>query len=292
MWGQNQHKIGFLGCVFFNVTICPMTKKKKKSTSAKTGKGSQNSAQHARTLPPPINRAMVSVFAPVVVTLILVSVITNLFGAVSNPLAQMSLVLSGFGVISWFTGGTWYGAKGMGLRGGRPVFAGSGFAFLGWIGLLLMRFVFSGIGGFAQEGLGTLFVYLFLFEAFAVQLWIFGFFFRSVADWRGPLTAAVSSGLLFGVVAFLTFQESFEQTVLAFAYFLIWGLFYGLVRLRTGSIIGIVLTQAMQSLTAWQFMLPEFTPTLELDWLYTSMGIWYAILIWRLWPKEESDYRV
>lgn len=266
-----------------------MTKKKKKSPSSEPF---EDNHVPKRPIPPAVNRVMVSVFAPLMVTLILVSVISNLFGAVDNPLAQMSMVLSGFGVISWFAGGTWYGAKGMGLRGGRPMFAGSGFAFLGWVGLLIMRIVFSGIGGFAQEGMGVLFVYLFLFEAFAVQLWVFGFFFRSVADWRGPLTAAVSSGLLFGVVAFLTFQESFEQSILAFAYFLIWGLFYGLVRLRTGSIIGIVITQAMQSLTAWQLMLPEFSPTLELDWLYTSMGIWYAILIWRLWPKEQGDYRV
>ena len=259
---------------------------------AKKHKKKEYSPETTRVMPPAMNRALVSLFAPAVGTLMIVTVINNLFGTVDNNLAEMSMLLAGFGIVSWFMGGTWYGSKGMGLRGGRPMFSGSGFAFLGWVGLLIARVVFSGIGGFAQDGMGTQFVYHLLFEGFAVHLWVFGFFFRSVADWRGPLTAAISSGVLFAAVAFLTFQESFELTWLAFLYFLTWGIFYGLVRLRTGSILGVVLTQAMQTLTAWQLVLPLFEPTLQLNGLYTAMGIWYAVLIWRLWPKEESDYRV
>jgi len=264
-----------------------MAKKNDKSNQMR-----KNVEAATRPMPPAVNRALVSLFAPVAGTIIILVVINNLFGAVDNTLAQSSMLLGGFGIISWFMGSAWYGAKGMGMRGGRPMFAGSGFAFMGWVALLVMRVAFSDIPGFTNGRLGSDFVYLLLFEAFAVQIWTFGFFFRSVADWRGPLTAAFSSGTLFGVIAYLTFLESFELTGLAFGYFLLWGLFYGLVRLRTGSILGIVVTQAMQSLTAWQLLLPNLIPPLQFNSLYTAMGIVYAIFIWRLWPKEESDYRV
>ncbi|MCA9979478.1 MAG: hypothetical protein KDD89_01540, partial [Anaerolineales bacterium] len=76
-------------------------------------------------------------------------------------------------------------------------------------------------------------------------------------------------------------------------YFMAWGLFYGLIRLRTGSILGLVIVQAMQSLTAWHILLPNLPPQLnEYFYLYIGMTVWLAVLVWRLWPKEEGDYRV
>jgi membrane protease YdiL (CAAX protease family) len=146
-------------------------------------------------------------------------------------------------------------------------------------------------------GISSDFLYLLLFEAFAVQLWLFGTFFRSVADWRGPLTAAVSSGIVFGAVSSFLFLEADYQgtlTITGVLYFLAWGLFYGMVRLRTGSIIGAVAVQAMQSLTAWHIFLPLVPPNFPQTYnsLYIGMGMVYMILVWRLWPNEEEDYRV
>lgn len=114
-----------------------------------------------------------------------------------------------------------------------------------------------------------------------------------MSDWRGPLSAALLSGLLFAGTAFLLFQESYEARLMAAVYFMAWGLFYGLIRLRTGSILGLVIVQAMQSLTAWHILLPNLPPQRgEYNYLYIGMTVWLAILIWRLWPNEESDYRV
>ena len=50
----------------------------------------------------------------------------------------------------------------------------------------------------------------------------------------------------------------------------------------------------MQSVTGW-FFLPPLQPVTVNNFnplFYTVMGFWFLILIWRLWPKEVSDYRV
>ncbi len=39
-------------------------------------------------------------------------------------------------------------------------------------------------------------------------------------------------------------------------YFLVWGVLYGIIRLRTGSILGVVLVQALASFTAWYVFQP------------------------------------
>ena len=52
-----------------------------------------------------------------------------------------ALLFAGIGLASWFVGWRWYGLKGLGLRGGRPLTAGIGFATLVWLAFLLVRFV-------------------------------------------------------------------------------------------------------------------------------------------------------
>ena len=125
-------------------------------------------------------------------------------------------------------------------------------------------------------------------------MWTFGLFFRTLADWRGPLTAAVGSGILFGMIGFLFFQESFYDSLTGLLYFLVWGLFYGVIRLRTGSLLGIVIIQAIQSFTAWVVMVPAAVPPPEeaMQIVYLVVSIAYLVFIWRLWPKTEADYRV
>jgi len=200
--------------------------------------------------------------------------------------------LGPIGIISWFLGLRWYGLSGIGLRGQRPLFAGIGFAVLGWVTFLISRILFVGSGDDLGTGFRP-FIFLLLFEAFAVQLWVFGLLFRSLADWLAPLTAAVSSGIIFGAVAFLLFQESFAVGIASYLYFFLWGILYGIIRLRTGSILGMVIVQAMQSFTGWVVMLPEAQPdATQFQTFYLVAGFFYLIIIWRLWPKMESDYRV
>lgn len=255
--------------------------------------------QDRRALPPATTRVFLSLIYPVIGAILLQTVISVVSGApatlVPEEQAGVALLLAGAGAVSVVLGMRWYGLRGLGLRGGRPLYAGIGFAALGWVVYLAARFF---VVGSQQDILvsptfGRDFVYLLFFEALALQLWAFGLLFRSIADWRGPLTAAVSSGLAFGVVGFLFFEESFVEDWNSFLFFLVWGLFYGLIRLRAGSIIGIVIVQAMQSLTTWHILLPVAEPQLaQLRLLYAITATFYVIFIWRLWPSEEEDYRV
>lgn len=213
-------------------------------------------------------------------------------GAIGGEGTNNAPLLAGFGVVSWFLGLRWYGIPGMGLRGKRPLFAGIGFATLGWVAFLILRFLFVEIFELAA-GSGSAFFYVLLFEAFAVQLWTFGTLFHALADWRGPLTAAFSSGIVFGVVAILFFQESFTGDASALVYFMVWGILYGVIRLRTGSLLGIVVIQALQSFTGWIVLPPFPDPALgQLRPFYLITAAAYAVFIWRLWPQEEADYRV
>jgi hypothetical protein len=204
-----------------------------------------------------------------------------------------ALRLAAVGITSLFVGFQWYRAAGMGLRGHRALYAGIGFAALAWLIFLLARYATVQVADYVGTGLGRTFIYLLLFEAFAVQLWVFGLVFRSLAEWRGPLTAAAGSGLLFGLAAFLTFKESFVPAAAALLYFIVWGVLYGIIRLRTGSWLGLVVVQAMQSLTAWFLLAPTEPPALtQLRTLYIVSSLLYILLIWRLWPRREEDYRV
>lgn len=209
-----------------------------------------------------------------------------------RDIRQIALLLAGVGLVSWFLGWRLYGLKGLGLRTGRPLFASIGFSVLAWIAFLVTRLVTVEPGPGAGEMPGIPFIYLLLFEAFCVHLWSFGLFFHSVADWRGPLTGAVASGILFGAISFSTFQETFVISPSATLFFLVWGILYGIIRLRTGSFLGAALVQALQSWSAWQlFPVGQPDPT-QLRNLYLVTSALYAIIIWRLWPKEEGDYRV
>lgn len=226
----------------------------------------------------------------IVLTLLLPFALTLILG---SDVGSNAPILGAIGVASWFLGLFWYGLPGMGLRGGRPLFAGIGFATLGWLAFLLFRFSFIDLNLNAAES-GRSFVYIFLFEAFAVQLWAFGLLFHSLAEWRGGLTAAVGSGIAFGAVAFVLFQEAFASDLPSLFYFMVWGVFYGIIRLRTGSLLGTMLVQTLHSFTVWVALgpLPALSPTDKLTTVYLLTGLVYLVVIWRLWPKEEADYRI
>jgi hypothetical protein len=250
--------------------------------------------QRSRLSPSPEARVAIAFMAPAAAAFLVGSIIGSISPAdFTRSQSAVAPLLACVGIVSWFLGVRWYGLPAMGLRGKRPLFAGIGFAALGWVAFLLFRFIFVAILGFGPAGSGRAFIYLLLFEAFAVQLWTFGLLFHALADWRGPLTAAIGSGVTFGMVAFLLFQESFISNAGSFFYFLLWGILYGMIRLRTGSLLGIVMAQAMQSFTAWVVMAPPVPlPLSQLQYLYLAASAAYLVLIWRLWPKEEGDYRV
>lgn len=208
-------------------------------------------------------------------------------------------LLAGIGLGSWLLGLNWFGLAELGLRGKRPLFSSIGFATLGWLLLLVTRFVFLSLDpeGMNPNGAGRIFLYLLMFEAFAVQLWTFGLLFRVFTAWRGALPAAFGSGAMFGVTAFVLFREAqIADDLFALLYFVVWGVLYGVIRLRTGSILGSVLIQALQSFTVWVVLAiidplpPADAANLALFYLVSAAG--YAVIIWRLWPKEAGDYRV
>lgn len=255
--------------------------------------------QKQSSLPSPGNRVLVAFAVPLLGAAVLGAVLAILFGGAqrSDPSGRAStpLILGGIGVTSVLLGLRWYGLPGLGLRGGRPLYAGIGFASLAWLIFLITRLLVvpSNPDVVGDIDFGRAFIYLPLFEALAVQLWTFGLLFRAMADWRGPLTAAVAGGLVFGAVAFVFFEESYIATTVTILYFFVWGILYGVIRLRTGSILGAVLIQAMHSLTAWYILLPPVEPTRqELHPLYLISATLYLVLIWRLWPRTEDDYRV
>lgn len=252
-----------------------------------------NSSRQTTTLPAPF-RVVVALLVPLIGAVLFSSLagLIRPLDAADSP-AAVALFLGGAGLISLLIGVGWYKLDGMGLRGKRPLYAGIAFAAMGWLVFLVTRFVWVLNAGYGPAGSTRSFIYLLLFEALALQLWTFGLLFRTLADWRGPLTAAVGSGLLFGMMGFLFFQESFYGSPISLIYFLLWGLFYGIIRLRTGSLVGIAVVQALQSFTAWVVMVPAATPSESaLQLVYTITAVAYLIFIWRLWPKKESDYRV
>jgi membrane protease YdiL (CAAX protease family) len=260
------------------------------------------------------NRAIIAIVLPLAAALLFGVVSGALFApTAAGELPNAAPVFVALGITSWFVGLRLYGLRGLGLRGGRPLFAGIGFAVLAWVIVLLGRFLphlpsasFNESGQAVVEialqvevlsirsaGSGRAFVYLLLFEAFATQLWAFGLVFRALVDWRGGLTAAIASGILFGALGFLLFREAFAPGLPALFYFLLWGVVYGLIRLRTGSILGPIIVQALQSFTAWfVFEPPADLAETGIQTVYLAVAVLFVIIIWRLWPRLESDYRV
>jgi hypothetical protein len=239
-------------------------------------------------------RVTLAILLPLAAAVIASLIIANVSdtGALSSQ-ASTAVIMSVVAVISWLLGLRWYGARGLGLRGGRPLYAGIGFASLAWVIFLALRIFFVEISPVGPGNSARSFFYLLLFEAFAAQLWSYGLIFRAVADWRGPLAAAISSGLLFGLAATFLFQESYSGSQFSIIYFIIWGILYGIIRLRTGSILGPVIIQSLQTFSAWIALPPYPKPqAAQLQSLYLFATIAYLIIIWRLWPKEEEDYRV
>ena len=243
-------------------------------------------------------RAMLAIVLPAATAVLVGAFLANFLdvGDISGQ-AVTATLLSAIALVSWLLGLRWYGLNGMGLRGGRPLTAGIGFAALIWIIFLILRFVFVDINPTALEmrppNAGRTYIYLLLFEALATQLWAYGLVFRAVADWRGPLTAAIVSGIVFGLTAILLFQEAYVNSLLSIFYFVAWGILYGIIRLRTGSLLGTTLVQSIHSFTAWIVLTPYPEPAVaQLNNLYVAATIAYLLIAWRLWPKQESDYRV
>ncbi|MEM7334784.1 MAG: CPBP family intramembrane glutamic endopeptidase [Chloroflexota bacterium] len=208
-------------------------------------------------------------------------------------------MMAGIGLGSWVLGLRWFGITGLGLRGRRPLFSSIGFATLGWIVLFAVRFFFISLdpGGMNPSGAGRIFLYMLLFEGFAIQLWAFGLLFRVFTEWRGGLPAVFGSGAMFGLAAFALFHEgALGSDFFALVYFIAWGALYGIIRLRTGSILGSVLIQALHSFTVWEVLAaPNPLPAADvanLPQLFIVAAVGYAIIIWRLWPKELDDYRI
>jgi membrane protease YdiL (CAAX protease family) len=263
---------------------------------------------------PARNRAIIAIVLPLAAALLAGIVSGTIFAPeAAGDLPNAAPIFAVLGIISWFLGVRLYGLRGLGLRGGRPLFAGIGFAVLAWVAVLIGRFLpmlpqasFNESGQAVVEialqvevmsirsaGSGRAFIYLLLFEAFAVQLWAFGLVFRALADWRGGLTAAIGSGILFGATGYLLFRESFVPGLPALFYFLTWGVVYGVIRLRTGSILGPIIVQALHSFTAWfVFEPPADLPQTGIQTIYLAVAVLFVIIIWRLWPRRESDYRV
>jgi len=260
--------------------------------------------QPVSSLPSPLNRVLLSLLVPLAAATFLYNFAA---GGNLNSRPALALFLGVLGAASWILGLRWYGLPGLGLRGGRPLFASIGFAVLAWLVVFLARLYFVDSRGLGSTGAAAEFFHLLVFEAFCTQLYAFGPFFRSVADWRGPLTASIASGVLFGFIGFTYFGESllnqFQQLDVIFVtgpslwqgilFFVIWGILYGVIRLRSGSILGSILVQALQSFTTWFVLLPggEWDPQWQ-NWMYLIVGLFFIIIIWRLWPKTEEDYRV
>jgi hypothetical protein len=239
-------------------------------------------------------RVALAILLPLAAAVVAALIVANVSGssAVSGQ-ASTAVIMSVVAVTSWLLALRWYGLAGLGLRGGRPLYAGIGFASLAWFVFLILRIFFVEISPVGPGNSARSYFYLLLFEAFATQLWAYGLVFRAVADWRGPLAAAMAGGLLFGLAATLLFQESFAGSQFSIIYFIIWGILYGIIRLRTGSILGTVLVQSLQTFSAWVALppLPKPQPA-QLQNLYLVATIAYLVIIWRLWPKKEDDYRV
>lgn len=260
------------------------------------------------------NRALVAIIVPLLAAL-LAGIASGALSAPDTIAGQTNAALpfAALGLVSWMIGLRFYGLRGLALRGGRPLFAGIGFAVLVWVIALIGRFLpmmpQAGVNESGQpiiniilnvqvmaiqsDGAGRAFFYLLLFEAFATQLWAFGLVFRALTDWFGGLTAAVAGGVLFGAIGYLLFWQSFVPGMPALFYFLLWGVVYGVIRLRTGSILGPILIQALQSFTAWfVFQPPADMAATGISTIYVATGVLFAIIVWRLWPRREDDYRI
>ena len=112
-----------------------------------------------QSLPPAHLRVLVSLLLPLVLAIIFSTLVGNRLEFTADGLIGPSIFLGTIGLSSWFIGQGWYGIKGMGIRGGRPMFAGAGFAFLGWVALLIFRFYFIESEPEINSGISAEFIY-------------------------------------------------------------------------------------------------------------------------------------
>ena len=242
---------------------------------------------------PPYMRVFQAILYPIIFAAFASAVAGQLatyFDSFDFLIANNGVILGTIGLSAYILGSRWYPAAELGLRGGRPLFSGFGFAFLGWIGFLVAYFAFIPAESVASGRLGITYLFLLIFEAICVQLWTFGLLFRALNERLSPLAAAIFSGLVFGFAGFLLFQESLP-TRLTIIYFVVLGLFYAIIRLRSGSWIGIAIAQSLQSLTTWNLLIPE-SPIEGLPYLYGISILVYLLVGWRLFPKTTDDFRV
>lgn len=234
-------------------------------------------------------RVLLSILVPLIGALLITMLISGqlVFGDRQPSLA--ALQFAGIGLASWLIGWRIVGLRGMGLRVGRPLSASAGFAFLALIVFLAVRLA-TVVGDEGSNGVP--FLYLLLFESYCTQLWTFGLFFHFVAIWRGPLTAAVSGGLLFGAIALTLFQEVYAITASAVLFFALWGILYGFIRLRSGTFLGVAIVQALQSWLTWQLFNVDQPDVSQMHTFYLITSVFFVLYIWRLWPKKEEDYRI
>ncbi len=234
-------------------------------------------------------RVLLSIIIPLVGALLVTVIISGQLALGDRQPGMAVLQFAGIGLTSWLIGWRMVGLRGMALRFGRPLSASAGFAFLVLIVFLGVRL--ATVVGDEGNG-GVPYLYLLLFEAYCTQLWTFGLFFQVVADWRGPLTAAVSSGLLFGAIALTLFQEVYAITASAILFFALWGILYGIIRLRAGTFVGVAVVQSLQSWLTWQLFNVDQPDISQMRTFYLITSVFFVLYIWRLWPKKEEDYRL
>lgn len=232
---------------------------------------------------PFFSRLFLALFAP-----LSVATFVSRFALWPQFFTPQQIFLGTLGVVTFLVGLRWYSPAQLGMRTGRPMLAGVGFGFLVWVSFLLARFIAVELGDIGQK-LGITFLFLLIFQGVCVQIWSFGLLFPLFSERFDPVIAAFFSALSFAYLAQNYFSEG-RMGVAAFLYFFLWGAVYAIIRLRTGSWLGILLAQTMQTLTAW-FMLPPGA-TISYNYLYGIAAFFYLILIWRLWPRSADDLRV
>ena len=115
------------------------------------------------TKPPPslpaFLRVILSLLLPLAGAFLFNLVATGSARLGGNEQGEIVLQLAGAGLVSWLLGLLWYGLPGTGLRFGRPLFAGIGFAALAWIIFLVVRLTVENEGYGGSES-GRSFFYI------------------------------------------------------------------------------------------------------------------------------------
>ncbi|HMT21886.1 MAG TPA: hypothetical protein PKE20_11695, partial [Promineifilum sp.] len=116
------------------------------------------------------NRAIVAIVLPPAVALAVGVISGSLFAPrAAGDLTNAAPVFAALGVAAWFVGLRFYGMRGLALRGGRPLFAGIGFAVLAWVAVLIGRFLpMLPQAGFNESGQAVVEIALYI-EVMAIR---------------------------------------------------------------------------------------------------------------------------